>query len=498
MYSPYDDVGALGGLFAPAYIAGDPNSMTAVARWNAAHLKRRPAADPWMQSQPVVTNQRDAITQALVNQGSTMGALGVGGESGSISAGSDNAPQQAVQGPVTNLGIDPDNPTVNTNVTPPAVKGEPTPEQDAHDLAVNTQKGINEGFMTPEGVPGKGVTTTVTSLNNPQVAFDPTNLAPTDPNNPLNDPNSLTPTFTPNMTPPTVTEPDTGKEVSPVDAAQSQKGVPPSVVDAINAHLGITQAAQEKGYNEAAISNPAFATPAVGEKGSPTFGPVAPIGPPAPPAPPAPPSTPNVAVTQDDIDAAMAIATANELGTEVQSVPSVEATTVAPTAAQQADIGTAPAQGWSTPGITPSMAANIGTAPVGPNGYAAPNAVSPSQQAAASLAADLGISEAEAAANIAAQQDSVQGVPGVTFGDVGITAAPGLAIGPTSSPSDVATFGDNLSASIAAPNAEANQAAANAPADAPEGPSPGDDGDDGDGGVGPGLGGFGGDAGGAW
>ena len=27
MYSPYDDVGQLGGLFAPAYIAGDPNSI---------------------------------------------------------------------------------------------------------------------------------------------------------------------------------------------------------------------------------------------------------------------------------------------------------------------------------------------------------------------------------------------------------------------------------------------------------------------------------------
>ncbi len=41
----YDPIGAMGGLFAPAFIASDPVSQDAVARWNAAHLRLRPAPD---------------------------------------------------------------------------------------------------------------------------------------------------------------------------------------------------------------------------------------------------------------------------------------------------------------------------------------------------------------------------------------------------------------------------------------------------------------------
>ena len=44
----YDPVGAMGGLFAPAYIHGDPVSeSTAVAAWNAAHFEAAaPTTDP--------------------------------------------------------------------------------------------------------------------------------------------------------------------------------------------------------------------------------------------------------------------------------------------------------------------------------------------------------------------------------------------------------------------------------------------------------------------
>jgi hypothetical protein len=43
---PYDPVGALGGVFAPAYIANDPVSKAAVDAWNAAHMKFPPGQDP--------------------------------------------------------------------------------------------------------------------------------------------------------------------------------------------------------------------------------------------------------------------------------------------------------------------------------------------------------------------------------------------------------------------------------------------------------------------
>jgi hypothetical protein len=83
--------------------------------------------------------------------------------------------------------------------------------------------------------------------------------------------------------------------------------------------------------------------------------------------------------------------------------------------------------------------------------------------------------DAEAQAAIAAAQDSVQGVPGVSFGDVGITAAPGPSISSTSSPSDVAAFGDALSGAIAAQAAEAMGAPTGPPSgDSPEGPSTGE------------------------
>jgi hypothetical protein len=174
-------------------------------------------------------------------------------------------------------------------------------------------------------------------------------------------------------------------------------------------------------------------------------------------------------VTQDDVDAAMAIAMSNMLGVPDTShdygkdnsiaVNSVEATTTPMSPAQLADVGTAPQQGWSTPGITPAMAADIGTAPVGPTGYAAVS--SPATQAADALAADLGITSDQAAqmsmansglavSNDAEANAAVANANAASPSANGITAAPGLAIGPNSSPADVAQFGTNLAAAIAA------------------------------------------------
>jgi len=271
MYSPYDDVGALGGLFAPAYIAGDPNSMTAVARWNAAHLKRRPAADPWMQSQPVVTNQRDAITQALVNQGATMGQLpGVGGESGSLGAGVDNTSQQ---GPVTNLGIDPDNPAP-PNTSPPDTSPPDTSPPDTSPPNTSPPD-TSPPSSAPPNAQAPGF-----SLGNAPAQTTGMTQATTGP----------TTTASPGlqglnssglMGTPTVSS----GVVGPVSSAFS--GVPGAV--AAPAPPAAPQAP------EAPAVNSPFGPPAVGEKDSPMFGPVAPIGPPAPPDQVA---TPNVATPQ--------------------------------------------------------------------------------------------------------------------------------------------------------------------------------------------------------
>jgi hypothetical protein len=56
MQYPYDPVGALGGLFAPAYIHGDQQSEDAVKAWTLAH--------PYS---PAV-GSRNSITQAMIDQ----------------------------------------------------------------------------------------------------------------------------------------------------------------------------------------------------------------------------------------------------------------------------------------------------------------------------------------------------------------------------------------------------------------------------------------------
>jgi hypothetical protein len=73
--SQYDEVGAQGGLFAPAYIHGDPVSEAAVQRWNIAHLlllpsrpgppaAATPAATSGIGFAPVGQSMRDAIAVA--------------------------------------------------------------------------------------------------------------------------------------------------------------------------------------------------------------------------------------------------------------------------------------------------------------------------------------------------------------------------------------------------------------------------------------------------
>jgi hypothetical protein len=92
---PYDDVGALGGLFAPAYIPGDPIAMAAVARWNAAH-RRVPPGNPPLAISPEQDTQRDAIASALVNNRANPSiypaTLGTGSQGFDLGFGTPDAP----------------------------------------------------------------------------------------------------------------------------------------------------------------------------------------------------------------------------------------------------------------------------------------------------------------------------------------------------------------------------------------------------------------------
>jgi hypothetical protein len=77
---PYDSVGALNGLFAPAYIHGDPTSDAAVQAWMVAH-PRSPGVGTFVPSEaaaatPVdqsVNQQRDAIATQLVANSNNAG-----------------------------------------------------------------------------------------------------------------------------------------------------------------------------------------------------------------------------------------------------------------------------------------------------------------------------------------------------------------------------------------------------------------------------------------
>src|SRR3954471_22534729 len=80
----YDETGALGGTFAPAFIFGDPVSEAAVNKWNAAHLRTRPVQTPLVTPGPAPTSPadtltpsaRDALAMALTQQGGGGGSGG--------------------------------------------------------------------------------------------------------------------------------------------------------------------------------------------------------------------------------------------------------------------------------------------------------------------------------------------------------------------------------------------------------------------------------------
>lgn len=68
MDQQYDETGALGGLFAPAWIYGNDQSMNAVNRWNAAHLQQHQQPPPVQDVAPTTTPvdaQRNNIAATL-------------------------------------------------------------------------------------------------------------------------------------------------------------------------------------------------------------------------------------------------------------------------------------------------------------------------------------------------------------------------------------------------------------------------------------------------
>jgi hypothetical protein len=68
----YDPVGAMGGLFAPAFIYGNPQAEAAASAWNTAHLQTPPPPDhPFTPgaASPAAPNPaaaRDTIAQSLM------------------------------------------------------------------------------------------------------------------------------------------------------------------------------------------------------------------------------------------------------------------------------------------------------------------------------------------------------------------------------------------------------------------------------------------------
>ncbi len=363
-------------------------------------------------------------------------------------------------------------------VAPPAVVANPPVnpnEVNEIDQAINNPNAPQNQFDKTATDEDIGQTVSPSQAIGPNSSISMANVtpgpvsgfAPNTMNNPTNDPNALTPAM-----------PVEAPKADPVFGLNPPKGYN---VDQIMEDMN-------QGKSVFAPVTPPFSPDPVVDTPTPT---------PAPPAPPAPQAPTPQAVTQDDVDAAQAIAMANTLGTEDQAVTSVEATTPAlsPQAMQavQADIGTPSQQGlqqgWGVPGISPAMAADIGTAPTSPTGYAAPN--SPATQAADALAADLGVTSDQAAqmsmanSGLAVSNDAEANAAVANANAVadaaspsaqGITAAPGLAIGPNSSPADVAQFGDNLAAAIAAENAAAiSQAAQDAADDAAADAADGDE-----------------------
>jgi hypothetical protein len=326
----YDPIGADNGLFAPALIRGDPVSEQAVRDWEAAHLKKPPAYDPWYVPPPPppvpgltpdASTQRDRIAMQMV-QGS-----GPGG-------GGDVA---------TSIGSPTPSPTA------PVMNSEPTPPP------------------TPDPTP--------TPPDEPAPQPQPQTLAlPNDPN--LNQP------------------------VSPVDLAQ-QVQAPPAVVDAINAHQGLTQAAQQHGYNEAPLGkgNPDAVTQGITPSSVPST--TTAKGEPTP--------------EQDAADLAAAIALGNQLGyTNPDGTPGkgVTVSSMSANLAMAPNISNVTNQNNQNMSFAPAPQAPKGdpdavTQGITPSAVAAPAPPAPPGQSQESLAAQAA---ANLAAAIAAAQDSVADV----------------------------------------------------------------------------------------
>jgi hypothetical protein len=103
-HHPYDSVGAMGGLFAPAWLYGDEVSRAAVEAWNAKNLKKPPAPFSGNISNMIggqtAPGSRDSIAAALLGSplgGSGDGPGGLGGPGGaSDSPGVASGPPGAV------------------------------------------------------------------------------------------------------------------------------------------------------------------------------------------------------------------------------------------------------------------------------------------------------------------------------------------------------------------------------------------------------------------
>jgi hypothetical protein len=262
--TPYDDVGAMGGLFAPAFIFGDPVSEAAVARWNAAHLKRKPAPDVNKMPGSVVNSlspssspdpQRDAIAAALMS-----GKIGgVGGEGGSLGAGEAGAPASDMGAPASAA------PSASPDV------GAPAPAQEGQEGQQGPAPSgpASMGFAGFSPSPQEGINNTAGLFGDP---------APAEAVGPNGAPQGgLTAS---GLAGSAAAQQGAAAAAAAQAAAANQTST--HAQTSVNAHPGLSTDPSAPEAPEAPQ-----ATPAPGEKGSPMFGPVAPTVAPPAIAPPA-------------------------------------------------------------------------------------------------------------------------------------------------------------------------------------------------------------------
>jgi len=281
-----DRTGALGGLFAPAWIYGDEGQMAAVADWNARNLRRPPALDPWFRRDAdPASAQRDAIATWIVRSGDVGQRYGGSGADGADGGIGDAG---ALGGPATGLGPGPTNSNVGVEGDP----GAPGPSS-AHNSNVSVDPG------TPP------------SQHNSSVAVD---VAPTPAPNP---------DF--GFIGPTLANPVVGPEVN--------VETDPNLSDPENANAPLGVIGPHEGYsvvpgptNQAPNPNKTFTITPFNAPPAPPTAPVAP----APPGTPGTPGTPaapaadgRLGFTQSDVSQALGWAIANGLGKTNMATPGV-------------------------------------------------------------------------------------------------------------------------------------------------------------------------------